>query len=68
MRLILKIEVLILVRLQIEKEKLFVDIYQRHAGAMCWEEKARHLLATRAPMSDFEDVLRWFYFKIFPHS
>ncbi|KAK4422610.1 Lysine-specific demethylase 5A [Sesamum alatum] len=44
--------------LQIEKEKLFSDISQRHAIAMCWEEKAKHVLATRARMSDFEDVLR----------
>ncbi|KAK4400820.1 Lysine-specific demethylase 5C, partial [Sesamum angolense] len=44
--------------LQIEKEKLFIDISQRYAIAMCWEEKAKHVLATRAPMSDFEDVLR----------
>ncbi|KAL8498431.1 hypothetical protein ACS0TY_021673 [Phlomoides rotata] len=44
--------------LQIEKEKLFVDIFQRHAAAMCWEEKARHGLATRAPLSDFDDLMR----------
>ncbi|KAK6117074.1 hypothetical protein DH2020_049119 [Rehmannia glutinosa] len=44
--------------LQIEKEKLFTDISERHAVAMCWEEKAKHVLATRARMSDFEDVLR----------
>ncbi|KAK6130041.1 hypothetical protein DH2020_036227 [Rehmannia glutinosa] len=33
--------------LQIEKEKLFTDISERHAVAMCWEEKAKHVLATR---------------------
>ncbi|KAH6777584.1 transcription factor jumonji domain-containing protein [Perilla frutescens var. frutescens] len=44
--------------LQMEKEKLFVDISQRHACAVSWEEKGRDLLATRAPMSEFEDILR----------
>ncbi|XP_057775815.1 lysine-specific demethylase JMJ17 isoform X2 [Salvia miltiorrhiza] len=44
--------------LQIEKEKLFVDISQRHAGAVLWEKKAQELLATKAPMSEFEDILR----------
>ncbi|KAL1556835.1 lysine-specific demethylase rbr-2-like isoform X1 [Salvia divinorum] len=45
-------------RLQIEKEKLFVDMSQRLAGAVRWEEKAQELFATKAPMSEFEDILR----------
>ncbi|KAL3619294.1 hypothetical protein CASFOL_036864 [Castilleja foliolosa] len=44
--------------LQIQKEEIFTDISKRHAAAMCWDEKAKHLLATRARMSDFEDLLR----------
>ncbi|KAG8382234.1 hypothetical protein BUALT_Bualt05G0055700 [Buddleja alternifolia] len=46
------------VTLQIEKEKLFTDVSQRHALATSWEEKAKHVLASDAPMSDFEDILR----------
>lgn len=64
-KLILKLHVL--VRLQIEKEKLFVEISRRYAGALCWEEKARDLLATRAPISEFEDILRFcFVFLLAP--
>ncbi|KAL3833496.1 hypothetical protein ACJIZ3_008232 [Penstemon smallii] len=44
--------------LQIQKEKLFTDLAERHAVAMCCEEKAKHVLATEAQMSEFEDVLR----------
>ncbi|KAG6405770.1 hypothetical protein SASPL_133364 [Salvia splendens] len=44
--------------LQIEKEKIFVDMSQRLAGAVCWEAKAQELFATKAPMSEFEDILR----------
>lgn len=44
--------------LQIEKEKLFVDISRRHAVAVRWEEKAKHVLASEAQMSEFEDILR----------
>ncbi|KAL8550739.1 hypothetical protein ACS0TY_009228 [Phlomoides rotata] len=25
---------------------------------MCWEEKVRHVLATRATLSDFDDLMR----------
>ncbi|GER30362.1 lysine-specific demethylase 5D [Striga asiatica] len=45
-------------KLQIEEEKIFADISQRHAAAICWDGKAKHVLATRARMSDFEDLLR----------
>ncbi|PIN05226.1 hypothetical protein CDL12_22235 [Handroanthus impetiginosus] len=44
--------------LQIDKEKLFTDISQRHTMAMCWEEKVKHVLTTRARISDFKDILR----------
>ncbi|XP_059661778.1 lysine-specific demethylase JMJ17 isoform X2 [Cornus florida] len=44
--------------LQIEKEKFFVDISGVLATAMCWEEKAVHILGSEAQMSDFEDVIR----------
>lgn len=53
------------VRLQIEKERVFADISQRHAAAVDWEERAKQVLATRACMSDFEEILR-FCFLIFP--
>ncbi|XP_051119104.1 lysine-specific demethylase JMJ17 [Andrographis paniculata] len=46
--------------LQIDKEKLFTDISERHSVAMGWEDKAKHVLASRAPLSDFEDMLRTF--------
>ncbi|KAL6547914.1 hypothetical protein OROHE_009619 [Orobanche hederae] len=42
----------------IEKEQIFTDLSQRHAAAICWDEKAKHLVATKAHMSDFEDLLR----------
>ncbi|CAA0838763.1 transcription factor jumonji (jmjC) domain-containing protein [Striga hermonthica] len=45
-------------KLQIEKEEIFADISQRHAAAICWDGKAKHVLAIRARMSDFEDLLR----------
>lgn len=50
------------VRLQIEKEKLFTDISHRHCIALCWEEKAKHVLSSRAHICDFEDMLRYLYF------
>lgn len=34
---------------------------QRLAGAVCWEEKAQELFATKAPMSEFDDILRLYY-------
>ncbi|CAK9184600.1 unnamed protein product, partial [Ilex paraguariensis] len=45
-------------RLQVEKEKLFAEISGLHAVGICWEEKAKHILASEAQMSDFEDLLR----------
>ncbi|KAK9276591.1 hypothetical protein L1049_006126 [Liquidambar formosana] len=44
--------------LQIEREKLFVDISEVLEAALCWEESARHILASEAQMSDFEDAIR----------
>ncbi|CAK9141883.1 unnamed protein product [Ilex paraguariensis] len=44
--------------LQVEKEKLFAEISGLHAVGICWEEKAKHILASEAQMSDFEDLLR----------
>ncbi|KAL6544030.1 hypothetical protein OROGR_010527 [Orobanche gracilis] len=42
----------------IEKEQIFTDISQRHAAAIFWDKKAKHLIATKARISDFEDLLR----------
>lgn len=44
--------------LQIEKEKFFRDISGVHAAAVCWEERAKHILASEAKMSEFEDAIR----------
>lgn len=44
--------------LQIEGEQLFVDVSGVLAAAMHWEERAAHIFATEAQMSDFEDVIR----------
>ncbi|CAI9094044.1 OLC1v1029693C1 [Oldenlandia corymbosa var. corymbosa] len=44
--------------LQIEKEKLFVDISEALAVAMVWEERAQEVLSNEAKMSEFEDILR----------
>lgn len=46
-------------RLQIEGEQLFVDVSGVLAAAMHWEERAAHIFATEAQMSDFEDVIRF---------
>ncbi|KAL8053846.1 hypothetical protein ABFX02_05G100200 [Erythranthe guttata] len=45
-------------KLQIEKEKVFADISQRHVAAVDWEDKAKQVLATSACLSSFEDILR----------
>lgn len=45
-------------RLQIKKEKFFVDISGVLTAAMHWEERARHFLASESPMYAFEDALR----------
>ncbi|XP_059443641.1 lysine-specific demethylase JMJ17 isoform X2 [Corylus avellana] len=44
--------------LQIEREKLFVDMTGVLAAAVHWEERAKDILAHEAPMCDFEDVIR----------
>ncbi|KAF9600058.1 hypothetical protein IFM89_002531 [Coptis chinensis] len=44
--------------LQIEKEKLFVDMSGVLAAAISWEERAKRVLGTVAEMSEFEDVFR----------
>eukprot|EP00258_Populus_trichocarpa_P036652 XP_024452671.1 lysine-specific demethylase 5B isoform X1 [Populus trichocarpa] len=44
--------------LQIEKEKLFVDLSGVIAAVRCWEERATKLLAQEAQMLDFEDIIR----------
>ncbi|KAL3499347.1 hypothetical protein ACH5RR_038440 [Cinchona calisaya] len=44
--------------LQIEKEKLFVDISQVLVLAVDWEERAKNILSQEAEMSEFEDILR----------
>lgn len=46
-------------RLQIEKEKLFVDLSGVIAAVRCWEERATKLLALEAQMLDFEDIIRF---------
>ncbi|KAF8412259.1 hypothetical protein HHK36_000220 [Tetracentron sinense] len=44
--------------LRIESEKLFVDVSGVLAAAISWEERAKHVLGSMAPMSDFEDAIR----------
>ncbi|KAH7550304.1 hypothetical protein JRO89_XS13G0168000 [Xanthoceras sorbifolium] len=44
--------------LQIDGEKLFLDMSGVLDAAMCWEERARDILAREAQMSEFEDVIR----------
>ncbi|XP_012086902.1 lysine-specific demethylase 5B isoform X2 [Jatropha curcas] len=44
--------------LQIENEKLFVDISGVLATALSWEERAVKVLEHKAQMSDFEDIIR----------
>lgn len=52
-------------RLQIEREKLFVDIIEVLAAAMNWEQRATCILAREAEMSEFEDVIRFIVFCLF---
>ena len=53
-------------RLQIEGEQLFIDISGVLAAAMHWEERAAHIFASKAQMSDFEDAIRFLcYFDFF---
>ncbi|KAL5718496.1 hypothetical protein ACHQM5_011393 [Ranunculus cassubicifolius] len=44
--------------LELENEKLFVDMSGVLAAAISWEERARGVLGTVVTMSDLEDVLR----------
>lgn len=46
-------------RLQIEKESLFGNISGVISAAMLWEERATHILASKAQMFDFEDAVRY---------
>lgn len=46
-------------RLQIESEKLFVDVIEVLAAAMHWEKRATCILAQEADLSEFEDVIRF---------
>ncbi|KAL9434409.1 hypothetical protein AB3S75_029115 [Citrus x aurantiifolia] len=44
--------------LQIEREKLFIDLSGVLAAAMCWEERAADILIHKAQMCEFEDIIR----------
>ncbi|XP_047341100.1 lysine-specific demethylase 5B [Impatiens glandulifera] len=44
--------------LEIEKEQLFGKISEVLATAKCWEERAKHILGSKAQISEFEDALR----------
>lgn len=46
-------------RLEIDVEKLFVDMTGILAVAMHWEERAKDILAHEAPLCDFEDAIRY---------
>ncbi|XVF13135.1 hypothetical protein REPUB_Repub08aG0182000 [Reevesia pubescens] len=44
--------------LQIEKEELFLSLSRELASALQWEERAKDMLAHKAQMSEFEDLIR----------
>ncbi|XP_022720178.1 lysine-specific demethylase 5B isoform X3 [Durio zibethinus] len=44
--------------LQIEREDLFLSLSRHLAGALQWEERAKDMLAHKAQMSEFEDLIR----------
>ncbi|XP_049378472.1 uncharacterized protein LOC125843295 [Solanum stenotomum] len=44
--------------LQIEKEKLFTDVYEVKAIAVSLEERAKYVLENKEEISEFEDVIR----------
>ncbi|KAJ4712113.1 Transcription factor jumonji (JmjC) domain protein [Melia azedarach] len=44
--------------LQIQREKLFIDISGVLAAAMHWEGRATDILVRKAQMSEFEDIIR----------
>lgn len=48
-------------RLKIENEKLCADISRVLTDAMSWEERAKHILASEDQMSEFEDIIRFFF-------
>lgn len=49
---------ILVIRLQIEEEKLFADITGAVSVALSWEEKAKHILSSEAQMSDFVDLIK----------
>lgn len=49
-------------RLQIEREKLFIDLSGVLAAAMRWEERAADILIHKAQMCEFEDIIRFGHF------
>ncbi|XWS61780.1 hypothetical protein CRYUN_Cryun07bG0155000 [Craigia yunnanensis] len=44
--------------LQIEREEIFLSLSRELAGALRWEERAKDILARKAQMSEFEDLIR----------
>lgn len=50
--------------LQIDGEKLFVDITGMLKTAIDWEERASNALACEAQMFDFEDLMRFLRFQV----
>ncbi|XVE57876.1 hypothetical protein DITRI_Ditri04bG0125600 [Diplodiscus trichospermus] len=44
--------------LQIESEELFLSLSRGLTGALKWEERANDILARKAEMSEFEDLIR----------
>ncbi|CAH8391168.1 unnamed protein product, partial [Eruca vesicaria subsp. sativa] len=46
------------VELQIEAEKLFVEVSETLSTARCWEEKAISILASETQMYDLKDLVR----------
>ncbi|XP_044485625.1 lysine-specific demethylase 5A isoform X2 [Mangifera indica] len=46
------------VMLHLEREKLFIDMSGILVTALCWEERAADVLARKAQMSEFDDIIR----------
>ncbi|XP_010255404.1 PREDICTED: lysine-specific demethylase 5B isoform X2 [Nelumbo nucifera] len=46
------------VMLQIDNENIFVDVSRVLAAASSWEERSKHILGSKAQMSEFEDAIR----------
>lgn len=55
-------------RFEIENENLFVEISGIINAAISWEERAKLLLEHTAPMSEFEEVLRYITVSSCTHS